>query len=530
MTTMAGLHTVFITGFLLLMYAAFNPSLAWQHYCQCSTFSMQSDSSSELELQGRCMCPEYGIIPENIRENIAKLELDYSQRVILSSGNIQKFHQIRDLNISGMQYIESGGLQGLETLQTLVLSNYYMRVLESEVFTDLKLTKLVIEGTSLNKIHALDNGTFLGLNNLNRLDMKCNGITDISEEHFRGLENLGVIYLNENKITQIKADTFINAPLLTEIYLSDNRISEIHHHAFVGLTRLVKVVLDGNSIKGMPQPVPVPGSRVESNHARHVTILLDDNPLRCDCHLNWIASWLDAGQECHGRCLTPSTSAGFNLEHVYKDGLPQCQLNNTVRSVQPGKQLELTCSIIGASWVIPDGQTFKEHGDCQDQFCLTNRDSLVIWRTSPELSGNYTCLSPDSTRAFFYGVHVEESSARFTVSVIAGIVASGFLLLVITVVAAYKLRASVTPHPEPQPPAQPPQEQPPPGNPAHENPGPANPPEENEEGDQVLLLAGKKDGSSSDSMKKYNSIGIIYNKKDSFYHKENINIFCSNSA
>nr|XP_054754215.1 leucine-rich repeat-containing protein 4-like [Lytechinus pictus] len=529
MTTMAGFHKVFITGFQLLMYAAFSSSLAWQHYCQCSTFSMQSDSSSELKLQGRCTCPEYGIIPENILQNIEKLELGYSQRVILSSGNIQKFHQIKDLNISGMQYIEPGGLQGLETLQTLVLSNYYMCILESEVFTDLKLTKLVIEGTSLNKIHALENGTFLGLNNLNRLDMKCNGITDISEEHFRGLENLCVIYLNENKITQIKADTFIHAPVLTEIYLSDNQISEIHHHAFDGLTRLAKVVLDGNSIKGMPQPVPVPGSMVDSNHAKHVTILLDDNPLRCDCHLNWIASWLDAGQECHGRCLTPSKSAGFTLEHVYKDGLPQCQPNNTVQSVQPGKQLELTCSITGASWVIPDGHTFKEHGDCKDQFCLTNRDSLVIWRTSPELSGNYTCLSPDGTRAFFYGVDVEESSARFSVSMIAGFVVGGFLLFVITIVAAYKLRASINPPPEPQPPEPLPQEQPPPGNPVRENPGPANPPEEHEDGDQVLLLAGKKDGSSSDSMKKYNSIGIIYNK-DSFYHKENINIFCSNSA
>eukprot|EP00057_Strongylocentrotus_purpuratus_P012014 XP_011666488.1 PREDICTED: slit homolog 3 protein-like [Strongylocentrotus purpuratus] len=411
---MAGIiHHPFILRCLALVFLFCSylctASLLCQKECRCSAIALPGALSDDAnsELRENCTCPEHGIIPEYVLHNADKLDLHYSKPVILSSGNIKKFYQITFLNISGIQFVEPGGFQGLETLEWLALYDNYMRVLESNMFIDLgNLSRLTVEGTTKHKIHALENGTFCTLTKLKFLNLKANAFTDLIKEHFRDLETLDKIHLSDNRLTQIKADTFIHAPLLTEIYLSKNLITEIHQYAFNGLKSLVTLALEGNRIKGMPQPVFSPGSLGGSNVLHYdVTISLDDNPLRCDCHLNWISSWLDVDdQHCDGLCLTPSKFNKQSLEHVYKDGLPQCQPSNTIRSVEPGKQLELTCPFAGASWVTPDRRSFQEHGDCDDPFYLTNSDSLVIWKTTPELSGNYTCLSSDGTQAFFYQV------------------------------------------------------------------------------------------------------------------------------
>nr|XP_054754629.1 reticulon-4 receptor-like 2 [Lytechinus pictus] len=380
-------------------------------------------TSTPVEV-GNCICPEYGIFLDSMLQDIVKLDIVFSQPVVIRAGNIQRFHRIWFLTISGMQFVEPGGFQGLETLDRLVLYDNYMRVLGTNMFTGLqRLTKLVAEGTTRNTIHALENGTFCNLTSLKHLDLKANAITALNPEHFRDLDNLDIFDISGNRLTKIKANTFVNSPLLTEIKLSRNQITEIHRNAFVGLMRLNNLDLDGNLIKGMPQPRFLLGSLQlpTDSHFKRVAISLDDNPLRCDCHLNWISSWLDNSQICNGFCDSPSRLEHKSLHDVYKDNLSQCLPNNTGRSVESGKQLELTCSFAGASWVIPDGRHFEEHGACDDPFYLTNRDSMVIWKTSPEHSGNYFCFSSDGAQAFLYQVNVTESGTSFTTAEWAGI-------------------------------------------------------------------------------------------------------------
>ncbi|XP_054754070.2 slit homolog 3 protein-like [Lytechinus pictus] len=489
---------------------------ACQQNCTCSP-TVYIDS----EYRSSCVCSENGIIPENILQNSRILELRYSQPIVLRAGNVQKFNQLIRLNISGMQFVKPGGFQGLETLKRLVLYDNSMRVLEMNVFCNLQnLTNLELEGrpTNKNKLHALENGTFLGLRNLKHLYLKSNALADISEEYFRDLESLDYLDCSDNLLVQVKACTFIHAPLLTKLNLSKNIIREVHQHAFAGLTKLDTLILDGNMIKGMPQPLFSIGSLEEFQaHRDFLMIKLDDNPLRCDCHLNWLSSWLESSS-CVGSCKTPDNLHGQLLEPVYRDGLPQCQPNNTVQTVEPGKQLELTCSFTGASWKTPDRRHFREHGDCGDPFCLTNRDSLVIWRTTPELSGKYTCLSSDGTQALYYQVHVSDTNS-FTIAVVAGIAASAFLLIVLITVAGFKLssRGNVSTRVAGNSP---------PGTPT---PSSNRPDSIRGNDDRVFLLNVERDRDSSLLLNETANYRAIF-KKDSSFDKKNINIYNSTST
>eukprot|EP00057_Strongylocentrotus_purpuratus_P025348 XP_011679822.1 PREDICTED: leucine-rich repeat-containing protein 4B-like [Strongylocentrotus purpuratus] len=504
--------------------------LVCPYVCTACTSCPQNCTCVPMTLPERCTCPEYGIIPVHILKYIVHLELNYSQPVVLrAAAAIQKFQQLKHLKISGMQSVKSGGFKGLETLHELVLYDNFMRVLETEMFSSLQnLKRLTLEGTAKNKIHALESGTFHGLRNLEYLCLKGNVITEIVEGNFCGLDTLRTFDLSNNKLTQIKAYTFINASLLTEINMSQNLITEIHQHAFNGLKSLVTLDLEGNSIKGMPQPVFSPGSLRVSN-VLQVTILLDNNPLRCDCHLNWISSWKDpdvGDHNCNGRCLTPSKFFHQRLEDIYStDGLPQCQPNNTIMSVEQGKQLELTCPFVGASWVTPDGRSFQEHGDCEDPFYLTNSDSLVIWKTTPELSGNYTCLSSetDGNQSFFYQVDVNEASPSPNVAMIAGIVAGGFLLMVIIIVAGCKLRKNDNIRLNSTP-----------GNPPRGNSPQGNPSAEHDTcvdgDDRDRLLQEVMDRVSSAKLARAVKYESIIFQKDSLSDIKNINIFNSKST
>lgn len=91
---------------------------------------------------------------------------------------------------------------------------------------------------SHNKIRLLKNGSFIGLNSLEKLDLKHNLISTIMPEAFLGLSELRKLDLSNNRIGCLTADMFLGLTNLTRLNLSGNIMSTLDQGVFEELPSL----------------------------------------------------------------------------------------------------------------------------------------------------------------------------------------------------------------------------------------------------------------------------------------------------
>ncbi|XP_054905033.1 adhesion G protein-coupled receptor A2 [Poeciliopsis prolifica] len=147
---------------------------------------------------------------------------------------------------------------------------------------------------SHNKIRVLKNGSFFGLNSLEKLDLKHNLISTIMPGAFQGLSELRKLDLSSNRIGCLTADMFLGLTNLTKLNLSGNIISTLDPGVFEELPSLKLV-------------------NFESDY------------LSCDCGLRWMPSFLRSSSVRVGEdtlCAFPRTLRGKPLR-----GLRESQLS-----------------------------------------------------------------------------------------------------------------------------------------------------------------------------------------------------------
>ncbi|TSK67246.1 Vasorin [Bagarius yarrelli] len=103
-----------------------------------------------------------------------------------------------------------------------------------------------------NGISFLQEQDFLGLVDLELLDLSQNELSVIPDRVFGSLTSLHNLDLSSNKITQISKDSFNGLVNLERLYIHNNRIQSIHPAAFTGLVHLLELKLQGNQISVLP--------------------------------------------------------------------------------------------------------------------------------------------------------------------------------------------------------------------------------------------------------------------------------------
>ncbi|XP_026864931.2 vasorin b [Electrophorus electricus] len=108
-----------------------------------------------------------------------------------------------------------------------------------------------------NGIESLHRDEFIGLENLELLDLSQNKITQLPNHVFETLTSLRNLDLSSNQINHISQDSFAGLELLERLYLYNNAITSIHPAAFDGLEQLLELKLQGNKLTMLP-PLKMP--------------------------------------------------------------------------------------------------------------------------------------------------------------------------------------------------------------------------------------------------------------------------------
>ncbi|CAJ0959523.1 unnamed protein product [Ranitomeya imitator] len=151
-----------------------------------------------------------------------------------------------------------------------------------------------------NILSTIEPGAFNGLFNLRFLGLRNNRLKLIPQSVFTGLSNLTQLDISENKIVILLDDMFQDLYNLKSLEVGDNDLVYITHRAFRGLNSLEELSLEKCNLTLVPTEAlsHLPGlmslrlSTLEESSFHSVgnleALILDHNPLACDCRLLWI--------------------------------------------------------------------------------------------------------------------------------------------------------------------------------------------------------------------------------------------------
>ncbi|XP_027697489.1 slit homolog 3 protein [Vombatus ursinus] len=337
----------------LAMVLSLVSALSWPPASACPTKCTCSAASVD--------CHGLGLraVPRGIPRNAERLDLDRNNITRITKTDFAGLKNLRVLHLEENQVsvIERGAFQDLKQLERLRLNKNKLQVLPELLFQNtLKLTRLDL---SENQIQGIPRKAFRGITDVKNLQLDNNQISCIEDGAFRALRDLEILRLEQNSIRAIPAGAFTQYKKLKRIDISKNQISDIAPDAFQGLKSLTSLVLYGNKIteiaKGLfdglvsLQLLLLNANKInclrvntfQDLHNLHLLSLYDNklqtiskglfaplqsiqtlhlaqNPFVCDCHLKWLADYLqDNPIETSGaRCSSPRRLANKRISQI----------------------------------------------------------------------------------------------------------------------------------------------------------------------------------------------------------------------
>ncbi len=136
------------------------------------------------------------------------------------------------------------GLSNLEELCLFGFENY--KLFETDCFKHFHNLKLLKLENCL--ISCIKTNLFIGLNNLNELELVSNQIDTIEEKAFEKLSNLNMLDISYNKLRELKKNHFVGLNSLKFLIISDNSIESIEDDTFNHLSDLKEINLSNNKL------------------------------------------------------------------------------------------------------------------------------------------------------------------------------------------------------------------------------------------------------------------------------------------
>ncbi|EZA52048.1 hypothetical protein DMN91_009805 [Ooceraea biroi] len=288
-------------------------------------------------------------LPANLLRNNTQLQtfnlFDNKRNMTLPSGLFANLTELKVLNLKkiGLFELPEELFWGCSSLTNVSLDRNYLTTLPAHLFRDSK--QLIELELDFNKLERLPDNIFANASRLKRLDLSKNRFTSISSNMFNGLVALEELNMQENQLVSISDQSFVSmkrslkivrlsknhltlqtthgleyrdeygakSPFaecesLEELYLANNNISEIFSDWVVSNPNLRQLDLKYNNISLITSAdlqflssnirVDLTYNKIRrislhdaeelaanQEYSRNVIILVDNNPINCDCDL-----------------------------------------------------------------------------------------------------------------------------------------------------------------------------------------------------------------------------------------------------
>ncbi|KAL5261977.1 hypothetical protein ACHWQZ_G007621 [Mnemiopsis leidyi] len=283
----------------------------------------------------RCKESDLGAVPANLPSYIVKLEIrDDDLR------NGFEFPELRNLKKLWLTNVNIG-----KEIPKLAFAN--LRALE-----DLRIQ--YIPQAPKNFSTTIHPEAFHMLPSLSTVRLMNLGVKDLPEMMFKDSANLKHIYINGMPIETIKSNTFAPLERVEQLNLMHNKISIIEEGTFDCLNsdfshRAPRIYLSNNRLRTIPPNI----------NAR-IQILIQDNPIVCDCNLVIPRSFNDG----RAKCVEPSAFKDSLILRLKGKEIPcdtvchppsirngEADNGGTLR---PGEKLSIICDTGYSLLLVPD--------------------------------------------------------------------------------------------------------------------------------------------------------------------------------
>ncbi|XP_011305455.1 leucine-rich repeat-containing protein 15-like [Fopius arisanus] len=182
---------------------------------------------------------------------LKQLLLEFNGVEYVEPRTFAKFRQLEllDLSDNNLEILRNGTFEGLDELQKLWVFNNSVNNVEPETFSNLKNLRLL--DLRLNRLETLSRGMFDGLSKLERLELFGNPITTITDNSLRVTNQLSHLSLSFGEGIQIEPNAFRGFNLTFFILNAD----ELHHlnaGVFSGCTTECLQLMSNNTINISP--------------------------------------------------------------------------------------------------------------------------------------------------------------------------------------------------------------------------------------------------------------------------------------
>ncbi|XP_021700792.1 uncharacterized protein LOC5570717 [Aedes aegypti] len=287
-------------------------------------------------------------------------------------------------------------------LQVLVLNDNNIAYLNREEFTSLGLGNLQKIHLKHSRVKYVHREAFTNLKILIEVDLSENEIESLDKQTFAGNNRLRIIYLYSNPLKHLVSDQFPVLPYLRNIDLHNCQLNSIAETAFSNLELLEFLDLTKNQLEYLPHYV--------FNHMKNLkTLLLEENPWNCDCHLRDFRGWYlnNSLNRRSLQCHRPFSLKGSTWESVETDQfgcVPHVEVfrDNADDIEDLGANITYRCMVYGDP---EPSATWDLNGKIVDQELVeTERvtrigEQTIVWSNLTILnitsndSGYYTCTA-----------------------------------------------------------------------------------------------------------------------------------------